>query len=130
MKLKLSAVLLALLIPSCVDGTPRPSTLVRDSAGVAIVESVGPYSGQNVPEVGSTVFRAGRDQKPGHDFYRVVGATVLAGDRIVADAGSGEIRRFDRKGELVRVVGGLGDGPGEYASLGRRGSSGVFDQRE
>lgn len=49
---------------------------------------------------------------------------MSAGDLIVADAGSGEIRRFDREGELVRVVGGLGDGPGEYASLGWMGRYG------
>ncbi|MDX1494245.1 MAG: hypothetical protein R3253_09310 [Longimicrobiales bacterium] len=66
---------------------------------------------------------------PGHQLFRVADATRLPDGRLVVlNAGTSEIRIFSPSGDLAEVVGGEGDGPGEYQSLSaiRRDRSGGF----
>lgn len=52
-------------------------------------------------------------------LYQVRGA-VLSGDTIiVAERSTGKIHFFNRTGEFLKSVGGLGEGPGEFRMLGR-----------
>ncbi len=55
---------------------------------------------------------------PGYQLYGVVGAVRLStGDIVLADGGSGELRRYDRDGTFVWRAAGDGEGPGEHRSL-------------
>lgn len=50
-------------------------------------------------------------------FVTVAGAVVIGDTVVVADAGSQRLHIYLRTGELLRVVGGRGLGPGEFVSL-------------
>jgi hypothetical protein len=59
----------------------------------------------------------GSDRK--NELFDVVGAGRLKdGGIVVANAGTWEIRYYDRHGEFVRSVGRKGHGPGEFEALG------------
>ncbi|HSG07339.1 MAG TPA: 6-bladed beta-propeller, partial [Longimicrobiales bacterium] len=97
-----------------------PAVVVRDSAGVTVVESRRPAWGAGEAWLLSPrpLLVLGGQEEAGHDLYRVRGALWLGDGRIVvADAGSAELRFFDTAGRLVRVAGGRGGGPGEYRFL-------------
>ena len=96
-------------------------SVVRDSAGVTIVEN-----GRPLPElrlgwrVGTapavTIGTAEGD--PAYELSGVGGATRTPDGRIVvANAGSGELRVFDSEGVHVESWGGQGDGPGEFGAM-------------
>ena len=56
--------------------------------------------------------------EPEYQFHQIAGVVRLADERIaVADAGSQQIRIFDRDGRHARTLGGPGDGPGEFRAL-------------
>lgn len=67
---------------------------------------------------------------PGHELFRVAGATRLRDGRlIVLNAGTNEIRSFSPSGALIRASGREGEGPGEYERLRairRDGSAGLW----
>ena len=55
---------------------------------------------------------------PEDPLYRVIGAVLVGDTLIVAQASSMTLRFYDRRtGELLRSVGGPGEGPGEYEGL-------------
>ena len=55
---------------------------------------------------------------PEDPLYRVIGAVLVGDTLIVAQANSMTLRFYDRRtGELLRSVGGPGEGPGEYEGL-------------
>ncbi len=57
---------------------------------------------------------------PGHEFYGVVGGTVLSDGRIiVADDGSTQIRSFSASGLAEHSVGEEGEGPEQYQQLSK-----------
>ena len=95
------------------DGHTAAEPVVQDSAGVRIVDHRGA-----LPEAPLwTVEMEEALELPG-DFHRVAGGTVLDdGSVVVADAGSREVRRFASDGRPERVVGGEGEGPGEFMGL-------------
>lgn len=65
----------------------------------------------------SPLVRVGADEG-GQSLHRVAGATRLSDGRIVvANAGSHQVRIFGADGSLVRDIGRVGDGPGEFRSL-------------
>ncbi len=117
----------AALLPAlaaCGDsGAPPAGTaIVRDSAGVTIVESFAPawdeddawqLSAKPLLEIGAT------DGPPEYLFNRIVGAVRLEdGSIVVANAGSQQIRFYNASGTHQRSIGRSGSGPGEFQSIG------------
>lgn len=104
--------------PGGASGRTEPT--LRDSSGITIADNPGP--GYEAPEwtVGEApvvVLGAGQTS-PDDALYRVKGAVRLYDGRIVvANAGTHELRIYGPGGELLRAVGGEGEGPGEYRSL-------------
>lgn len=103
------------------EGAELAETVVRDSAGVAIVENPG-----------GAVEAADRwrvDPEPlvdvgvveGAEAYQlsdVTDAALLSDGRIaVANGGTQEVRYYDPEGRHLRSVGGEGGGPGEFQGL-------------
>ncbi len=113
--------LLVLLLLATIRRPGVSQVVVRDSAGVRIIENG--YGGlpvlenwrlseQPLLEIG------GLEARPGHDLFRVVGAVRLAdGTIVVANAGSHELRFYDGTGRYERVSGRRGGGPGEFRDL-------------
>ena len=108
-----------LSLSSCSPSSPRDvAALVRDSAGVVIVENRRPawteesrwrLSEQPVLVLGENT------EDPDGQLWQVRGLARMADRRIVVlNAGSGELRFFDASGSLVARVGRLGGGPGEF----------------
>lgn len=114
-------VLLAIPLMACTEDTPRASTaLVRDSAGVRIVENNSPRWQEGEEwrlSVEPAVDIGGGDAEE-DQLFRVRDATRLADGAIaVADGGSNEIRVFSPTGQHRWTVGRSGDGPGEFRRL-------------
>lgn len=99
-----------------------PSAVVRDSAGIAIVESSAPrWTGATAwtvqPEPSLEIGQA--TGAPEQQFDGIEGGLKL-GDRgglVVADGGSGELRVYDAAGRYLFKAGGRGSGPGEFQRL-------------
>jgi hypothetical protein len=95
--------------------------VVRDSAGIEIVESAAPLWGddqtwrvseQPALEIGML------DGPEEYQLDQVRGAVRLRdGTLAVADGGSQRIRLYDPQGRHLRDLGGRGEGPGEFGSL-------------
>jgi hypothetical protein len=77
------------------------------------------WSASNTPRLAaSPALVIGDRPEPGHELSRVAGAVRLSDGRIViADGGSLELRFFDSSGTLIEVVGGRGQGPGEFRRI-------------
>ena len=121
--------LLLALLPSlalgCADrsggGEASAAAVVRDSAGIEIVENPSPA------EAGVPAFTLGAEPRvdiglvEGASEYQlddVTGALRLRDGRIViADHGSKLLRFYDPEGRHLRSAGGEGGGPGEFQSI-------------
>jgi len=119
------------LICACApSGDGPPLAIRRDSAGITIVESVGPAWG-NPAQTGPVDPNAWRiDPEPvldlsesgtgdAHSFYQVRGMRRLPdGSLVVLNAGSDEIRQFSADGGFAGSFGGSGQGqgPGEFTN--------------
>jgi hypothetical protein len=103
-------------------GATDAGVVVRDSAGVRIVENRGPkWAPGDEWRVGAvpTLTIGAVDGNPALMFSLVQSALRLPdGGIVVADAGSNQLRFFDGAGRFVRAVGREGDGPGEFRFLG------------
>ena len=129
---------LTLAVPGCQPEAERSGTVVRDSAGVLIVEN-SEYAwpdghgwrlaSQPALDIGAN------DTDPNHQLFQVVGAVRLSDDRIViANSGTGELRFYDISGMFISKAGRKGGGPGEFQGLkwlGRTGGDSLlaFDWR-
>jgi len=104
------------------------SVVVRDSAGVEIVESAGPVWGEDDGwrVADAPVLRMGdlaASDDPSRQFYRVAFGVWLGPDRFAVTNLGTELRIYTLDGGLVRTLGGEGEGPGEFGFLivvGRR----------
>jgi hypothetical protein len=115
-------VLFAILAADCAPPADRTGPVVRDSAGIRIVENLLPPAGSTrsfaidpVPllDIGSA------DGSASTTFNRIAGIRLRSdGGLIVADEGEGEVRAFDVAGTLRWSAGRRGDGPGEYRTIG------------
>ena len=125
-KAKIRAVALAVAIAGSVDATDpyltaQTTVLVRDSAGVRIVESLAPRwpTGRGWRLGPTALLTIG--SVSGQDDYLfedvVAGSRLADGSIVVADASASEIRVFDRSGALLRRMGRPGEGPGEFRWL-------------
>lgn len=131
---------LALILQAC-DPVPNPElrVTVRDSAGISIVENRVPagdglrsWSVESEP-----LLRIGAGlHGPADVLFRVRGAAELRdGNIAVANAGSHEVRIYAMSGDLERVAGGRGWGPGEFEDissfvLGPADTLFAFDDRQ
>lgn len=108
---------------SCADAGAdgAPEAVVRDSAGIAIVENP-------LPNDATPVWRAGEtpsadigvlEGAPEYQLEEVRHAARLSDGRIlIADAGAHALRFYDADGTHIRSVGGEGSGPGEFGQIG------------
>lgn len=110
------------LFPACTaPDAATPPVMRRDSAGIAIVESLRPAWGDSAgwrvhPEPLLDLARSG--DGPAHLFHGVGGMARLGdGTLVVANRGSMEIRWFSAEGRFVGTAGGYGVGPGEFDNL-------------
>lgn len=125
---------LILLLAACGTqddvGTTR---IVRDSAGIRIVESLAPqWSAEDAwrievePELEIGVVAGDAP----YMFSNVEGALLLDDGTIaVADRGSSQVRFFTRDGTFDGYVGGSGEGPGEFSyirGIGQCGADSLF----
>lgn len=103
------------------DGGGSGGSVVRDSAGIVIVENERSALDARLgwvvgPEPSVTIGTAGGD--PAYELFRVGGAMRLSDGRIVvANAGTGELRVYDPDGVHLASWGGQGDGPGEFGAM-------------
>ena len=123
MKTILLVVLSAGAMVSC--GEPSgdaPGTVVRDSAGVRIVENDhtrpawGEGEGWKLSE--EPILRIGSvEGDTAQLLYRVTDSRRLTDGRIaVVNSGTSQVRLYDAGGLLLQTIGGAGDGPGEFRS--------------
>jgi len=132
------ATLLPLLVGACGgagDGAGAP--IVRDSAGIEIVENTAPalstpaWTISAEPEVAIGVL----DGEPNYQLYQVGTVMRLADGRIVvANGGTHQVRFYGPDGRFIRSIGNKGAGPGEFEALNRVGRYGsdslmVYDWR-
>jgi hypothetical protein len=115
-------IILLLTAAACGEGAAEASrTVVRDSAGIQIVENSGAaweegegwrLSEQPVLQIGEL------DGPEEYQLYRVSGAIRLPDGRIVVANGGHELRFYEANGSHVRSAGRKGGGPGEFEALG------------
>jgi len=112
------------LLTACDDAAPVATAtepVVRDSAGITIVENSAPRWGDGetwrlseepVLEIGMM------DGPEEYQFQNVMGAARFPDGRVaVADMWSGEVRFYDAAGRHQRSVGGRGEGPEEFRQI-------------
>ena len=57
------------------------------------------------------------ESDPGHELAGVTGALWVAGEIIVANSGSHELRRYDSAGQYLGASGRKGQGPGDFGAV-------------
>ena len=114
------------VLGGCSKGSEGSAAIVRDSAGVVVVESRrAAWIGDGGWQVAESPFLeiGTAEGSPEYQLHRVEGALRLDDGRVVvADGGSSEIRFFDSAGQFQGKSGGLGDAPGEYRMISGLGS--------
>jgi hypothetical protein len=116
------AILLAGAGCSTNEGAAASKAVVRDSAGVRIIENRDPvwtsdtrWTVDSLPSVTIGV----EEGDPQREFFRLTDARLLSDGRIVAaNSSSNELRYFTGEGEYLCTSGRQGAGPGEFEGLG------------
>lgn len=115
----LAAVAAGLVATACGHAdrpAPAAEVVVRDSAGVRIVEN--PAGPVDTVHVGEPLLTIGQEGDARYEFARIVFVGGLSDGRVVvADAGASEVRTYGADGSYEGATGGAGDGPGEYRFL-------------
>lgn len=111
-----------LLMASCAPDTRAVvRAVIRDSAGVAIVDNTVPLGPEHLPWAVDTVpviDLGARHDDPHEQFSGTPTPRRLRTGQIVVAAGETELRFFDSAGVWISSVGRSGAGPGEFRSLG------------
>lgn len=110
----------AAVLVACAEAAPPTdhSAVVRDSAGIRIVEQMAVRDvGAGLRVATPPIAVIGSD--PGGPLFENVttGALLESGEFVVGDTGANTGYLFSAAGELLRVVGGPGEGPGEFGRL-------------
>ncbi len=112
---------LALFSTQCTVGNENAGAVVRDSAGVTIVESHEPTWGEGEgwwlsDEPSLTI---GMDEGPEeYSLFSVRAVLRLPnGNIVIANGGSDELRYYDSLGSYLYAVGQDGYGPGEFKDM-------------
>lgn len=118
----------AALLAACGSETQRsPGPVLRDSAGIQIVENT-EYRwpegrGWRLSD-GPTVDIGVLDGDPSYQLFRVAGALRLSDGRlVVANSGTNQLRFYDSSGRYLSSSGREGGGPGEFRGLSWLGAS-------
>jgi hypothetical protein len=130
---------LAMLCLACSDKSARTvGHVVRDSAGIRVVENASPtWNAESAWRLGDvpTLDIGGSDVDPNYELYRVRGALGMPDGRLViANAGTLELRFYSASGAYLTASGREGEGPGEFQYFSwiartRGDSLAVFDRR-
>lgn len=126
--MKYQSAVSALLIGSspvvigCSSGEAAPAAaVVRDSAGITIVENPGPIwrAGEGWRLSEEPVLEIGEDEgEDAYQLFRVSNVVRLHDGRVaLGNAGTDEVRFYRPDGTYIRSVGREGGGPGEFRSL-------------
>ncbi|UCF18481.1 MAG: hypothetical protein JSU87_11080 [Gemmatimonadota bacterium] len=103
------------------NGSAGSKAIVRDSAGVEIVENAGPLwpegAGWRLSQ--RPILNLGEiESAPEYQLYRVFDAVRLDDGRVVvANSGANELRFYDSTGSYLGSAGREGGGPGEFEGL-------------
>jgi hypothetical protein len=120
---RIQIVVVLLALGCATDSEVVPGHVVRDSAGIRIVENVhGAWSTGEAWQVMETPrLRIGiAEGDPERQLWGVVGARRLVDGRIViANGGTHELRFYDEQGTFLSAVGREGEGPGEFRAMSR-----------
>jgi hypothetical protein len=114
---------LTVLLVACNDAPApdRPTSSVRDSAGIRIVENASPaWNEESAWRLGEAPrLDIGRLDGPDEtQFFQVSsGARLSDGSFVLGSFGSHDLRRFTADGEHLWTVGREGEGPGEFVGL-------------
>ncbi len=103
------------------DRTVENGVVVRDSAGVTIVENPAPsWSDHEGWRLSQPVVDIGAlEGAPEYQLYRAASGVLLdAGTIVIGNAGTHELRFYDREGGHTASTGRRGGGPGEFQALG------------
>lgn len=115
---------LLLLLPLLACGDHRPaatSAIIRDSAGIRIVENRAPRwtQGTGWKVDPSPILSIGSESDSGEQFGQIQDVLRLAdGGLIVAEGSTAELRVYTDSGRYLRSIGRRGEGPGEFIGLG------------
>lgn len=109
--------------PGGTAGAPGESAVVRDSAGVRVVENVAPANDTLAWSVSAAPLLAigAGDGDPSLLFHQIPHpglARLGDGSILVIDGATNQLRYFDPEGEHRLTSGGSGDGPGEFRAAG------------
>lgn len=112
----------ALTLSACGGTSDASSTaVVRDSAGITIVENAAPAwgEGEGFTSGGDPLVDIGMLDGPAeYQLFRAADAVRLSDGRIViANGGTSELRYYDESGVHIRSVGRQGAGPGEFQGI-------------
>jgi hypothetical protein len=109
------------LVSACSSGSAPSELMVRDSAGVTIVESPRPLLAETWRVDAEPLLRIGEAEGAAEYLLSSVrAATRLPDGRlVVADGGSLELRWYDAEGRFLQRAGGPGGGPGEFSDMAR-----------
>lgn len=116
-----SAVLLFASLAGCTEPEHASGPMVRDSAGIVIVENTSPAWGEGEgwflsDEPSLTIGETEGTEE--YELYNVISAfRVSGGEIVVACRGTNELRFFDSAGSYLRAVGREGGGPGEFRNM-------------
>jgi hypothetical protein len=130
------ALLAAWPLVGCGGGADVHALVMRDSAGIRIVDNGAvAMSARDEWQVSAepAVDIGVLEGAPEYQLFRVRDAVRLSDGRIVlVNSGTYELRFYDGDGRYLQTVGREGDGPGEFRSMGRllpvRGDTlGVYD---
>ncbi|HEV2734629.1 MAG TPA: hypothetical protein VGV85_07310, partial [Longimicrobiaceae bacterium] len=117
---------LAVLLAACGDSPARTTTtaVVRDSAGIAIVENPEEAGDSMAWRVASRPeLDVGGGAVATDQLFQALAATRLTDGRVVvANAGTHELRFYAADGRHLLSAGRQGDGPGEFRHLGWAGA--------
>jgi len=113
---------------ACEEVQPDAGIVVRDSAGIQIVENPARAPLQLNLRDATAMLEVGLvEGDAALQFSNVVGAVVTSsGTLVVANGDSNELQFIDGDGSFLKSVGRTGEGPGEFAGLSgltRRGDS-------
>lgn len=111
---------LVAFINACAAGDrPADVALVRDSAGIAIIENGTSEPTQLLAVSAPPVLEIGRiegaDEYQLHDVEHIT--QLSDGTIVAANAGSDELRFYDARGRHLRSAGRSGSGPGEFEAI-------------
>lgn len=113
-RIEVVGILLVTVQAACDAGDGSSGPVVRDSAGVTIVENSEPQWSDALAWriVGVPTLDIGTlEGLPEYEFFGVGGAVVMTnGTVVVSNGGTNELRFFDSAGGFLRATGGKGGG--------------------